>query len=162
MHKSTDFEGWRLIVFNDRESVNKLNSFTRTSLLTFGGGGRAVVLPHTNNERMKKAIMGAALFLLIGLAQASASGVSPAASGVNPAKGQPGTQHNILSSQLPGALLTDIKKEYKDYWITECSEIDKKKKADYFITLENSDQIVQLRSSDSENWVLTNTSVKVD
>jgi hypothetical protein len=118
---------------------------------------------------MKKAIMGAALFLVIGLAQASASGikqatsgVSPATSGVNPAIGQPGTQHNILSSQLPGALLTDIKKEYKDYWITECSEIDQKKKADYFITLENADQIVQLHSSDSENWVLTNTSVKVD
>jgi len=104
---------------------------------------------------MKKAIMGAALFLLIGLAQASASGLSSE-------KGQPGTEHNILSSQLPGALLTDIKKEYKDYWITECSEKDKRKKADYFITLENADQIVQLRSSDSENWVLTNTSAKVN
>jgi len=113
--------------------------------------------------------MGAALFLLIGLAQASASGLGSAISGHNPAamdlslaKGQPGAEHNILSSQLPGALLTDIKKEYKDYWITECSEKDKKKKADYFITLENTDQIVQLRSSDSENWVLTNTSVKVN
>ena len=106
--------------------------------------------------------MGAALFLLIGIVQASALGVSPAAFGVSPAKGQPGAERNILSSQLPGALLTDIKKEYKDYWITECSEKDKRKKADYFITLENADSIVQLRSSDSENWVLANTSVKVN
>ena len=99
--------------------------------------------------------MGAAFFLLIGFSYASASGPSAG-------KGQPGVERNIVSSQLPMALLTDIKKDYKDYWITECSEKNKKKQADYFITLENADQIVQLRSTDSENWVVTNTSLKVN
>jgi hypothetical protein len=42
------------------------------------------------------------------------------------------------------------------------SEEGKGKHSDYFITLEDADQIVQLRSGDSENWVITSTSVKAD
>jgi hypothetical protein len=101
----------------------------------------------------KNSIMGAALFLLIGFTHASANGIAAG-------KVTPPSEHNILSTQLPAALLADIKNNYKDYWITECSEKDKKKQSDYFITLENADQIVQLRSDDSETWDVVNTIVK--
>src|SRR5258708_3079871 len=102
---------------------------------------------------MNKRLLGAAFFLLIGFTYASASDRVPQLY-------QYRSGHNILSSQLPEALLTTIKKDYKDYWITELSENGKGKHAGYFITLENVDQIVQLSSNDSENWVVTSTSVK--
>jgi hypothetical protein len=104
---------------------------------------------------MKKIFLGAALLLLISAAHASTSGLAPR-------NGKPHAEHNILSSQLPPALLADIKKDYKDYWITALSEEGKGKRPDYFLTLENADQIVQLRSSDAENWVITSTSVKAE
>jgi hypothetical protein len=102
---------------------------------------------------MKKTFLGAALLLLISATHVSAAGRTPQAD-------QPRIVHNILSSQLPPALLAGVKKDYKDYWITELSEEGKVKHPDYSITLENADQIVQLHSSDSESWVITNTTVK--
>jgi hypothetical protein len=105
---------------------------------------------------MKKTFLGVALFLLISAANASAA----FAAGQVPQLGQPRTEHNILSSQLPASLLADIRKDYKDYWITELTEEGKGKHSDYSIVLENADQIVQLHSSNSEAWVVTGTSVK--
>ena len=105
---------------------------------------------------MKKTFLGVALFLLISSANASAAFAADQV----PQPGQPRTEHNILSSQLPAALLADIRKDYKDYWITELTEEGKGKHSDYSIVLENADQIVQLHSSNSEAWVVTGTSVK--
>jgi len=102
---------------------------------------------------MKKIVLGAALVLLIGAAHASESRFASE-------KGQPHIMRNILSNQLPVTLLGDIKKDYKDYWITALSEEGQGRRQDYFITLENADQIVQLRSSNSKKWVIMNTSVK--
>ncbi len=99
---------------------------------------------------MKKVVLGAALLLLISAAHASTGNY-------NMQKGQPHAERNILSNQLPVALLADIKKGYKDYWITALSEEAKGRHSDYFITLENADQIVQLRSSGAEKWVVMNT-----
>lgn len=120
--------------------------------------------------------MGAALFLVISFTQVSAAGLGSAAfgsaafgsvafgsaAGLAPQKGQPRVARNILSTQLPAALLADIKTGYKDYWITDLVQKEKRKKSDYFITLENADQTVQLSSSDGENWVVVNTIVKVN
>jgi hypothetical protein len=102
---------------------------------------------------MKQIVLGAALFLLISSSRASAAGPTLQ-------KGQPRITHNILSTQLPVALLTDIKKDYKDYWITELSEEGKSKHPDYVIILENADQVLQLRSDDAQSWVVTDTHVK--
>jgi hypothetical protein len=101
---------------------------------------------------MKKLVLGAVFILLISAVNASAAGLAPQ-------KGQSDTTtgRNILSSELPVTLLADIKKDYKDFWITALSEEGKGRHADYSITLENADQIVQLRSSDSGKWVVTNT-----
>jgi hypothetical protein len=116
---------------------------------------------------MKKALMGATLFLVISFAHVSAAGLAPHTvfaprTVLALQKGQPRVARNILSTQLPAALLADIKTDYKDYWITDLVQKEKKKKSDYFITLENADQTVQMSSSDGENWVVVNTIVKVN
>lgn len=103
----------------------------------------------TKKTIMKRILLGAALVLSIGIAHAAK-------------RHQPITEHNILSSQLPPALQTDIKKDYKDYWITQLSEEGKGRHPEYFMTLENADQIVKLRSRNSAAWVITNTSVKTE
>ena len=102
---------------------------------------------------MKKSIMGAALFLLISFTQVSAAELAPQ-------NGQPHVVRNIVSTELPAALLAGIKNDYKDYWITECHEDSKKNRAEYFITVENADQTVQLKSSDKSSWEVVNTMVK--
>src|SRR5450755_740529 len=104
---------------------------------------------------MKKTFLGVALLLLISATHASAADRAPQ-------NGQPGGDRNILSSELPAALLADIKKDYKDYWITELIEEGKVKHPEFVLTLENADQILHLRSSDSETWVLMSTSVKAE
>ena len=103
---------------------------------------------------MKKIVLGAALFLLVNSIHAvAADHVSH--------NGQPHTERNILSTQLPTALIADIKQNYKEYWITELSEEGRDKHPDFSITLENADQIVHLHSGNSENWVIASTTVKM-
>jgi hypothetical protein len=102
---------------------------------------------------MKKTFLGAVLFLVISATQVTAADCTTL-------NGQPRTERNILSNQLPTALLAEIKRDYKDYWITELSQEGKSRHPDYSITLENADQVVRLHSSDSKNWVIINASVK--
>jgi hypothetical protein len=102
---------------------------------------------------MKKSIMGAALFLMISFTYASAAELAPQ-------NGQPHVVRNIVSTELPAALLTGLRVDYKDYWITECQEDSKKNRAEYFITLENADQTVQLKSGDKSSWEVVSTKVK--
>jgi hypothetical protein len=102
---------------------------------------------------MKKIFMGAALLLSISFTYASASALAPQTS-------RPPVVRNITSTELPAALLTGIKTDYKDYWITECTETGKKNREEYFITLENADQTVQLKSGDRSSWEVLSTKVK--
>jgi hypothetical protein len=102
---------------------------------------------------MKKIIFASVFFLLATIAQAS----------TNPAhaNGLPGSiVHNIISSQLPAGLLTEIKNQYQGYWITDLYEEGNVKRPSYYITVENADQIIKMSSDDSENWVVTSTTIK--
>jgi hypothetical protein len=103
---------------------------------------------------MKKRILTSVFLLTLGLGSAWASDSSRAPLEIS------GPVHNILSNQLPAALLADIRKDYKGYWITELYKEGSGKEPSYYITLENADQIVKLNSNDSENWVLMNTIIK--
>jgi len=102
---------------------------------------------------MKKTIIGVVLFLFATFIGAS---TIPAHANDLPAS----RVHNILSSQLPAGLLTEIKKEYPDYWITCLYEEGNVKRPSYYITVENADQIIKMSSDDSENWVVTSTTIK--
>jgi hypothetical protein len=66
--------------------------------------------------------------------------------------------HNMLSTQLPADLQTDLKNNYGDYWITELFELKGEDHINhqsvncYYISLENANGKVILRSVDDSNW----------
>jgi hypothetical protein len=59
---------------------------------------------------------------------------------------------NILSSQLPINLLNDLKKDYSSFWITDLFEMAAGNETAYYVTLESTDSIIVLKSSDASNW----------
>lgn len=63
-----------------------------------------------------------------------------------------GISRNILVNQLPINLQADIKKVYAGSWVTELFELAKDGETTYYITLENADQKVSLKSADGNSW----------
>lgn len=63
-----------------------------------------------------------------------------------------GVTRNIVSTQLPINLFTDLKKNYNAYWITDLFEMAANHENVYYLTLENSDQKLVLKSSGSNGW----------
>lgn len=59
---------------------------------------------------------------------------------------------NIVSTQLPIQLLMDLKQTYSSYWITDLFEMSSNGETNYFITLENADGRITLRSNNTSNW----------
>lgn len=59
---------------------------------------------------------------------------------------------NIISGQLPITLLADLKKNYQDFWITDLFEISADDNTSYYITLQNADQTLVLKSSGIQGW----------
>lgn len=98
---------------------------------------------------MKKLVLGAALLMVISTTYA-----------------RPMTKHNeernILSSELPVNLQSDIKSSYAGYWITGLTEEGEGKHVKYSVTLENPDQVVHLRAGKSAEWEIVSTDVKAN
>jgi len=67
---------------------------------------------------------------------------------------------NILSTQLPSRLLTPIKKNYSNYWITDLHKQVSNGKVSYYITLEDADQKIRLSASRSTGWTRTSVMSK--
>jgi hypothetical protein len=63
-----------------------------------------------------------------------------------------GVTRNIVSSQLPINLLTDLKKNYSTHWITDLFEMASNNDNVYYVTLENGDQKLVLKSSGTTGW----------
>ncbi len=59
---------------------------------------------------------------------------------------------NIKSNQLPINLLLQVKQDYANYWISELFEFNSDGNNAYYITLENADSSVTLRSSGNDAW----------
>jgi hypothetical protein len=59
---------------------------------------------------------------------------------------------NIVSDQLPISLVTDLRKDYTGYWITDLFEISSDNQTTYYVTLENSDKKIVLKSEGTEYW----------
>jgi hypothetical protein len=66
---------------------------------------------------------------------------------------------NIVSSQLPVNLLTNLKKYYSTSWITDLFEFSGENQDCYYITLENADTKTTLRSK-GDTWELYTTTKK--
>jgi uncharacterized protein YxeA len=59
---------------------------------------------------------------------------------------------NIVSDQLPISLVTNLRKDYTGYWITDLFEISSDSQTTYYVTLENSDKKIVLKSEGTEYW----------
>jgi hypothetical protein len=63
-----------------------------------------------------------------------------------------GVTRNLTTSQLPINLMADIKKNHKESWITDLFEITANDETNYYITLEDADHTVVLKSLGSYGW----------
>ncbi len=59
---------------------------------------------------------------------------------------------NIVSDQLPIVLLTGLRNEYGDYWITDLFEISSDNQTTYYATIENSEKRIVLKSDGTSMW----------
>ena len=59
---------------------------------------------------------------------------------------------NILSSQLPINLMASIKNDYSKHWISNLFEIAANSETSYYVTLENADETIILKSADFNTW----------
>jgi hypothetical protein len=59
---------------------------------------------------------------------------------------------NIISDQLPISLLTSLKNDYTGYWISELFEIASNDQTTYYVSLENADRKIVLRSNGIDRW----------
>jgi hypothetical protein len=67
--------------------------------------------------------------------------------------------HNITSTQLPLTLLMKVKRNYSNFWISDLFELNSNGESTYYITLENADKTITLRSSDND-WNVFSRSTK--
>jgi hypothetical protein len=61
---------------------------------------------------------------------------------------------NILSNRLPLSQLIGLKKGYADYWISDLFEINAGDETAYYITLENADSTLVLKSEVNQDWAV--------
>jgi len=63
-----------------------------------------------------------------------------------------GAARYISSLQLPLSLLTELRKNYSAYWISDLFEVNKGEGTQYYITLEKNDGFITLKSSNGNDW----------
>lgn len=100
---------------------------------------------------MKKTILPIVLLMTIGTVQARSIDRHLTNEDERSPK-KSSSMRNILSDKLPAKLLTSIKKEYKEYWITNLYKEDASGKVSYHITVENADQKVLMSGTRSAGW----------
>jgi len=67
---------------------------------------------------------------------------------------------NIVSDQLPISLLTSLKRDYTGFWISDLFEIASDDQTTYYVTLENADKKIVLRSNGIDTWEVYSKSRK--
>ncbi|MFI5130172.1 MAG: hypothetical protein ACHQFX_09285 [Chitinophagales bacterium] len=63
-----------------------------------------------------------------------------------------GLTRYISSLDLPISLQAGLKKDYSNYWISDLFEVSNSEGTGYYITLENGDSRVVLKSTGNESW----------
>ena len=61
---------------------------------------------------------------------------------------------NVPTTSLPAALQASLKKELDGRWITEAFIVNVEGAKTYYVTLENADTTVMLRSADAKKWIV--------
>jgi hypothetical protein len=65
-----------------------------------------------------------------------------------------GMTRNISSLDLPINLQTGLKKTYSSYWIADLFEVSNNEGTGYYITLENADSKIVLKSTCGQGWTV--------
>jgi len=63
-----------------------------------------------------------------------------------------GLTRYISSVDLPVALQSELKKDYSSYWIADLFEVSNAEGTNYYITIENADTRLVLKSGSSNDW----------
>jgi hypothetical protein len=63
-----------------------------------------------------------------------------------------GLARNISSAQLPVHLQSSLKKNYDGYWISDLFEIANNDGTSYYVTLEDGDKKIVLKSANGNDW----------
>ena len=71
------------------------------------------------------------------------------------------TARYLSTLQLPINLLAGLKNGYSKYWVSDLIEVSNKAGTTYYITLENADAKLMLKSSNSGFWAMHNKKQKV-
>jgi hypothetical protein len=61
---------------------------------------------------------------------------------------------NISSHQLPLSLQLAVKRDYEQFWITDLLEITNEQGTSYFLTVENANNKIVLRSTTESEWMV--------
>jgi hypothetical protein len=61
---------------------------------------------------------------------------------------------NITSFDLPLGLQIELKQDYGQYWITDLFEFNGQEDSAYYVTVENADVKVTLKSSGMNGWIV--------
>ena len=59
---------------------------------------------------------------------------------------------NISSLQLPLNLQSSLRKSYSNYWISDLFEVAGNEVTGYYVTVENADSTIVLKSTDGGDW----------
>ena len=59
---------------------------------------------------------------------------------------------NITTDQLPITLVTSLRKNYAGYWVSDLFEMVSGGQTNYYITVENADHKIVLKSEDFGSW----------
>ncbi|HXB45781.1 MAG TPA: hypothetical protein VNV85_17055 [Puia sp.] len=59
---------------------------------------------------------------------------------------------NMLSDKLPIAQLLSLKRDYSNFWISNLFEINTSEGTAYYVTVENADLKITLKSEEDGNW----------
>ncbi len=63
-----------------------------------------------------------------------------------------GITHSLLSDKLPVSLQSELKTKYSDYWITDLIQFNLNNQPGYYVTLQNADQKIILKSERNQHW----------
>lgn len=59
---------------------------------------------------------------------------------------------NITSRQLPIILQTEVRKNYADFWISDLFELSNESGTEYYLTVEDADAKIILKSVNNTSW----------
>jgi len=72
-----------------------------------------------------------------------------------------GVTRNISSTELPLYLRNNLKNRYEDYWITDVVEESNNNGFSYYITIQNADNKIVLKSKYGSDWTIYSNQRKV-